>query len=250
MEPTTLNTGSEGGNGGMGGRGGSRANVDSHGGGGGGGGAGGYGVVIVGSNLTLTNESDISGGIGGAGGAGCAGGPGGQGGNGGDGGVGVFLTNSNTLINAGTIAGGNGGAGGAAGAGANSTPGMIGMAGAGGVGVVGTGNDTVINSGTISGGFRGGIDNEANRADAVELFGGGNTLELRAGFKIVGNAVSKGPSIPSPSGEHFEPGGDTLALGGTEESSFNVALIGNIGEVKAQYQGFGSLLKPAPAPGS
>jgi outer membrane autotransporter protein len=150
----------------------------------------------------------------------------------------VFLTNSNTLINAGTIAGGNGGAGGAAGTSADSTPGMSGMPGAGGVGVIGTGSDVIVNSGTISGG----LDPNGTRADAIDLTGGHNTLELRAGFKIIGNAVSKGPEIPAPN-PHFEPGGDTLALGGTEDSSFNVALIGNIGQVKAQYQGFGSLVK-------
>ena len=113
--------------------------------------------------------------------------------------------------------------------------------GAGGAGVVGTGFLLTIDSGTISGGLAGGGN---SRANAVDFSGGHNTLELLAGFKLVGNAVSKGASIPSPPGvEHFAPGGDTLALGGTEDSSFNVVLIGDIGQVKAQYQGFGRLVK-------
>jgi hypothetical protein len=143
------------------------------------------------------------------------------GGKGGDGGSGVFLSGGNTLINAGTIAGGKGGAGSGQGTG-----------GAGGVGVIGTGNDFVINSGTISGGESGG--NPSIHANAIEFSGGGNTLELRAGSDIVGNAVSHS-SITN--------GGDTLALGGTVESSFNVELLGDVGQAGAQYQGFAKLLK-------
>lgn len=168
---------------------------------GGGGGAGGYGAIVTGAGVN-TNASSITGGTGGVGGAG------GNGGNGGDGGVGVQFTASGaTLTNSGTIIGGNGGAGGTA-----ALPGV------GGIGIVGSGL-IVINSGTISGGLAG--DN-ITRADAITFTGGINSLTLHAGFSITGNVVAFSAA-------------DTLALGGSGNSAFDVTLIGPA----AQYQGFG-----------
>jgi hypothetical protein len=90
-------------------------------------------------------------------------------------------------------------------------------------GVIGTGSLLTIDSGTISGGVAG---DGMTRANAVDFFNGVNTLELRAGFNIVGNAVSHSGTAN---------GGDTLALGGTADSSFDVALIDNIPQNKQLY---------------
>ena len=199
---------------------------------GGGGGAGGYGVVVKGIGLNCTNTGTINGGNGGNGG-GSGNGNGAHGGDGGDGGFGVFLTTGsgplslNTLTNFGTITGGNGGAGGVHG---HDTNGPVGAGGAGAAGVIGTGFDLVIDSGTIEGGLAG---DKITRANAVDFFNGANTLELRAGFNIVGNAVSHSGTAN---------GGDTLALGGIADSSFDVALIDNKAENK-QYLGFAEFVK-------
>jgi outer membrane autotransporter protein len=63
------------------------------------------------------------------------------------------------------------------------------------------------------------------RANAIVFTNGGNTLELRAGFSIVGNVVA-GSS-------------DTLALGGSTNAPFDVSQIGP----SAQYQDFGNYMK-------
>jgi len=199
---------------------------------GGGGGAGGYGVVVKGVGLNYTNTGTINGGNGGNGG-GSGNGNGAHGGEGGDGGYGVFLTTGsspltlNTLTNFGTITGGNGGAGGVHG---HDTNGPGGAGGAGAAGVIGTGFDLVIDSGKIEGGVAG---DGKTRANAVDFFNGANTLELRAGFNIVGNAVSHSGTAN---------GGDTLALGGTADSSLDVALIDNI-PLNKQYLGFARFVK-------
>lgn len=248
--------GGSGGWGGTGGRGGNGADASWLGGYGGDGGSGGWGgnggyggdggnggAGVAGSGFSLTNAGNISGGFGGYGGAGGYGGRGGDGGYGGsgkygngfrgdpgsggngapggDGGfAGAGVTGSNfSLANDGSIAGGNGGAGGIGGVGG---PGGVGAyfgrngysapAGAGRVGAVGvvsTGNSSIINAGSIAGGLAG---YGPARADAVALSGGGNILTLENGYSFVGNVVSTG-------------GGDTLALGGESDGTFNLAQV-------------------------
>jgi autotransporter family porin len=207
---------------------------------GGAGGVGGVGGVggagISGRDFSVTNTStgSITGGAGGSGDGGRGGdssggdggysggnygpggiaGTGGAGGTGGVGGVGgVGVTGSSfTLINHGTIAGGNGGTatGGSGGfskggvgnpmgnSGTVGAKGSDGIAGAGGIGVVSTGNATIINSGTISGGLNpiSGI-----RADAINLSGAGNTLDLQAGSTINGNIISNAVTTVSGSAQ-------------------------------------------------
>jgi len=189
-----------------GGAGGSGGGAVSDGGIGGNGGAGGIG--ISGSSLTLTNSGSILGGLGGAGANDSN-----AGGNGGGGGAGISLSQS-TLTNSGSIAGGNGGAGG------SNYYGGTASTGSGGVGVIGTGGVSIINSGTIGGGLSG---DGSTQADAVDFSGGGNTLELDAGYNFVGNVVSTSGTTN---------GGDTLALGGDTDASFDISQIGN------QFQGF------------
>ena len=189
---------------------------------GGTGGVGGAGISLV-AGTAFNNQGNISGGTGGAGGAGSAGisansrgnysNPG-DGGNGGAGGVGVTGSGF-TLINSGTIVGGNGGSAGIGGAsangGMNGTDGTAGLSG--GMGVVATGNATIINSGSISGGVAG---DGTTRADAADLSGGGNTLTLEAGYGFIGNVVSISGTTN---------GGDTLALGGSTNATFDVSQI-------------------------
>ncbi len=185
-------------------------------GGGGGGGGGGYGAIVTGAGSS-SNTSSISGGDGGAGGNGGSGASGDAGGNGGDGGAGVqFTARGATFTSSGTITGGNGGTGGAGGGG-----GSAGTAGAGGAGIVGSGL-TIINSGTITGGLAG---DGVTRANAITFTGGVNSLTLQAGFTINGNVVA------------VSGGSDTLALGGTTNSTFNLALLGT------QYLNFANFAK-------
>jgi autotransporter-associated beta strand protein len=139
------------------------------------------------------------------------------GGNGGDGGAGVqFTARGATFTSSGTITGGNGETGGAGGGG-----GSAGTAGAGGAGIVGSGL-TIINSGTITGGLAG---DGVTQANAITFTGGVNSLTLQAGFTINGNVVA------------VSGGSDTLALGGTTNSTFNLALLGT------QYLNFANFAK-------
>jgi uncharacterized protein with beta-barrel porin domain len=191
----------------------------SGGGGGGRGGGGGGGVVdITDSNLTFTNTGTIQGGSGGAAntgsfsaGAGGAGGgtgggvgdAGGSGGGGGGGAINIDASSSNvTIVNSGSVSGGGGG-------------GPTGSAGAGGAGVAGSGI-TVINSGSITGGLSG---DGTTRANAITFTGGTNVLELQSGSSITGTVAAST--------------GDTLRLGGSANTSFDVSQIGG------QYSGFG-----------
>jgi hypothetical protein len=213
---TTTITNSSALSGGSGGSGGAASSSGD--GGGGGGGAGGYGAIVTGSGAT-SNNSTISGGSGGAGGQSGRNG-GNSGGNGGDGGVGVqFTTTGASFTNSGTITGGSGGAGGASNGGT-----VAGSPGAGGVGIVGSGL-TIINSGQISGGLNG-LGSPTPQANAITFTGGTNTLELRAGSVINGNVVASSSA-------------DTLALGGSTDTSFDVSQIG----ATAQYRGFGNFTK-------
>jgi fibronectin-binding autotransporter adhesin len=168
---------------------------------------GGVGVAFAASGANLTNSGWVSGGRGGAGGA-----PGGGGGgSGGDGGAGVlFAARGATFTNSGRVTGGAGGWGGS-----------FGSNGAGGAGVVGFGL-AVINSGAIAGLGGDGV----TRAVAIDFSGGVNSLTLGAGAKITGLVVAFSVA-------------DTLALGGTANSAFNVSSVGS----SAQYQGFGVFKK-------
>ncbi len=222
---------------------------------GGSGGNGGAGASA--SGFTMVNTGNIAGGNGGDGGSGGNGGNGGNsyygsggnggnaglGGNGGNGGVGVTGSGF-TLTNSGTIRGGNGGLGGSGGAGGyagtgqvsgvNGSPGTLGTngtAGVGGVGISAAGNATVINSGTIAGGHANG--GSGVQADAVDFSGGGNMLEIDAGSSISGNVVSTSGNTN---------GGDTFALGGAANESFDVSQLGSLGS-STQYQGFAHYAK-------
>lgn len=219
--------------------------ADTGGGGGGGGGAG----LFSSASVTIQSGAAITGGNGGS----AAGNVGGGGG----GGVAVILSGSGTATNSGTLTGGNGGRA------AGSGPGLSGQAGSGGegvwisnggtlvntadgaitggnasqftqlnaayakpvggVGVVGE-NATVINAGAIAGGKN--WVASAGIANAVQFVGGVNSLELQAGSTIDGNVVAFSAA-------------DTLKLGGTADSSFDVSAIG----ATAQYRGFGSFQK-------
>ncbi len=232
--------GGSGGDGGIGGAGGT-GTISAPGGSGGNGGNG--GAAVSGSSFTLSNSGSgkITGGSGGngglggtggyggnAGGGGVSGGSGGLGGNGGNGGVAVSGSGF-TLTNLGTISGGNGGLGGNDGSGgsggigaapgvngSSGTAGSPGTGGLGGVGVVSTGGSTITNAGTISGGFPDGETSGPNYADAVDLSGGGNTLILESGYAFKGNVISSSGSTS---------GGDTLALGGSNNGSFSFSQV-------------------------
>jgi fibronectin-binding autotransporter adhesin len=214
---------------------------------GGNGGAGGAG--ISGTQFSVTNSGAILGGNGGEGANGGTGGSGstssgiasvggnGAGGNGGSGGAGgVAVSGSSfTLINSGSIAGGDGGMGGVGGAGGSNgtapdgTAGVDGAGGAGGAGVVSTGDSIVINSGHIAGG----LGADGTQADAVDFSGGNNTLEIDAGYSFTGNVVSTSGTTQ---------GGDTLALGGSGNDSFNLGQVGAVGSAAA-IQGFANFAK-------
>ncbi|MGJ3241822.1 MAG: autotransporter-associated beta strand repeat-containing protein [Opitutales bacterium] len=208
----------EGGAGGNGGDGGSIV-VTGEGGDAGRGGDGGGGVT--GNAFSLVNQGTIRGGDAGDGGTGGQGGlgpsnPNGDGGDGGDGGAGVSGT-AVTVINSGTIEGGDAGAGGDRQLGVDQSTGSDGADGAIGRGVSGS-DVTVINRGTIRGGLSA---DGSTRSPAVEFTGGDNRLELRAGYGFTGNVVADGS-------------GDTLALGGTTDATFDVTQVGP----SKSYRGF------------
>ena len=174
-----------------------------------GGSAGAGGVGIAGTNFTLTNTGTVAGGAGGIGGDGSYGG--GAGGAGGDG-----VSGSNfTVTNNGGITGGTGGTGGT---GASSN----GAFGTGGVGVNSTGSSSVTTAGSIAGGVGG----DGAQADAVDFSGGGNLLELENGYSFTGNVISTSGTTN---------GGDTLALGGSTDSTFNLASL--VATNPASYSG-------------
>jgi len=215
MVNTGMILGGAGGGGGAGGAlgGGGGAGV---GGGGGGGTSGGVGGSVIGNVTISANSGTIQGGAGGTipGGTGVGGGGDGvgSGGAGASGGAGGTITGSIDLDNlpGGLVQGGNGGV----------------HAGAGGVGVRGA-NVTIINAGTIAGGLNG----DGTRADAIIFTGGTNSLELQAGYVIIGNVV--GPNAIS----------NTLILGGANSASFDVSQIAPAGSTAQQYQDFSSLQK-------
>ncbi len=226
--------------------------------------AGSGGSGIQGMRFTLTNNSEITGGAKGIGGGGQLGG---------NGGAGVMATGF-TLTNNGKIAGGTGGSSGFGGAGVSgggftltnngTISGNTGYGG-GGDGVEGfltggftlfnrgiitggahffianggsgvdcsTGGATITNAGSISGGLSGG--STTNYADAIDLFGGGNTLILESGYSFTGNVVSTRGTTA----------GDSLELGGTSSAAFDVsnvdASISGSYTGTPQYVGFANL---------
>ena len=205
--------------GGSGGAGGTGARGRS------GGNGGTAGTGISGNTFTLTNGGTIVGGTGGAGGPGGIGPNAVSGGNGSTAGTGIS-GNAFTLTNTGSISGGRGGSGGARNTGHGV--GFDGAVGAGGVGILAQGDDSITTSGAISGGLSG----SGTQADAVDLSGGGNTLTLEQGYSFNGRVLSA-----SGTGSLATNGGDTLALGGTTNGTFDLAGIGT------EFRGFNQLEK-------
>ena len=207
-----------------------------------GGGLGGIGVVSNGNKVTNAAGGTIKGGaggfapspIGGRGGTGVdgsggtvinevgasiAGGRGGGSGFGssGSGGAGVTFFATGSLVNSGDIAGGD-------------SPLNIWapIQAGGGVGVIvgSSGGTRIVNAGHISGGLH---QNLMARANAVELSGNGNVLELWQGYSFTGNVVASGS-------------GNTLVFGGANSASFDVSQLGAVASA-AQYQGFAGFEK-------
>lgn len=233
-DSASLNIGSlSGGDGGAGGFGG--FNSQGRAGDGGAGGNGGAGLYAAGGKVT--NEGTITGGDGGAGGNGgdsTTEATGGLGGAGGAGGAGVHFTGSEgTLINSGTITGGAGGFAGNEGAGTGGPFPFPPLPGRDGAGVSASGA-TIVNSGSISGGGSKGAGIEGSdltitNSGTISGSGGGPAIYLSGGtnsLTIENEAVFNGKVVGG-----FEET-DTLALGGDEDSSFDLSLIGT------QYSGF------------
>ncbi|MGO4736837.1 autotransporter domain-containing protein [Bosea sp. 2KB_26] len=197
--------------------------------------ASGSGPVIVQNQSAIRGGDGGAGGVGGTGGGGKNGGDGGHGGNAGNGGDGLVLAAGGRLqVQAGgLITGGKGGAGGAAGAAGygsyNTDPGHYGTAGQSGRGgraVAGGGGVRIVTAGQIEGG----LNADGSHADAISLTGGGNTLELQPGYRILGNvALTRDDSNPN-----------TLVLGGWQNASFDLATLGNAS------QAFGIFAKDGP----
>jgi len=243
----TGRIGGDGGSGGDGGFGaGNVSGVMRDGGDGGDGGAGGQGRDRGGAGGDGGKGGDGSSLSGGAtGGSGGTGGPGGHGPNGAPGTPGMAGDPASGA------AGGSGGTGGVGGSGTPPNPSAgyanpafagalqaVGAGPMGGVGVVGTGDGTITNAGGIGGG----LNADGSRADAVALSGGGNTLVLENGYTFTGNVVST-----SGTGDSATHGGDTLALGGSDDATFDVGTIVQApsapGSGTTQYAGFNRYAK-------
>jgi outer membrane autotransporter protein len=163
----------------------------------------------------------------------------------GSGGAGVTLSAGGTVVNHGTIKGGRGGeqapsavpdkpgVGGAGSGGAPGTNPSTPGSGVGGVGIAGlVGGVTIINAGTIEGGTPRTVTSDGQpsphytvegRANAIELTGDDNRLELWKGSTITGNVMVSGGGS-----------NNVLALGGADDFEFDVGALGETG----QYQGF------------
>lgn len=214
-------------------------------------GAGGAGISVSGTGTTtITNSGAIYGGQAG-GGYGAPAGVAGAGVRG----TGFQLTNSGRIFGGdgdevGSVNGDLGGAGGAGVSGygftvtntgdiyggggryASSSPGGVGQ---GGAGIDGMGRVSVITSGLIAGGRSG---DGKTQADAVDFSGGANTLTLESGYSFTGNAISSSGTTN---------GGDTLALGGATNDTFDVAQIAATAPTSwtgtMQYFGFANYFK-------
>lgn len=187
---------------------------------GGGGGDGGGGLELAsGSRASTATTSTYRGGNGGAG----ASGPGGCGSPGA--GAAAIRLNQASLTHAASAYGGNGGI-------ANCTntshPAQPGEGGAG-IALDGTAYVTLL--GSTKGGLPGGSTANADRAPAIALRNGGNTLELRSSASLQGNVVSSSGTLA---------GGDTLAWGGEDQmATFDLSQLGD----SASYRGFHALRK-------
>jgi len=194
----------------IGGRGGD-GGAALYGGSGGGGGGGGAGVIVRGGTLINSMDATIRGGAGGNGvNATSARQKLGDGGGGGDG---IVVENGASFTNLGAIFGG------AAGKAAENATAYDGMGGAG----IRIGSDShVINGGSISSGF-------SNRgvSNTVDIVGSNNIFEIWDGSDINGKVVvATGTS------------GNTFALGGDVNSTFDVS---GIGVNYVGFQQFGKL---------
>ncbi|MGB5938024.1 MAG: autotransporter domain-containing protein, partial [Rhodanobacter sp.] len=169
---------------------------------------GGYGIVANG-NVAIVNQS----------GASILGDDGGLSDISTSGGTAIVATGGASIDNSGTIAGTGGiDAGTAIAANAasivNRTGGTIqggnGQdANAGAAAIVATGQTSIDNGGHLVGGVS---SADGTQAAAVVLFGGGNTLLLRAGSSITGSVLSNSGS--GAGGDSFILGGDANAAGG------------------------------------
>jgi uncharacterized protein with beta-barrel porin domain len=188
----------------------------------------GAGMALSASNITINNDGTIKGGntpsaIG-------------------RGGAGISAVSNVTITNTGSITGGNGGVNNTKNisesfTGGNGGDGSGGALGArsdselhnfGGIGIEATtngGNVTVITSGSISGGTVAPDPDTGDNgiSNAISFGGDNNTLELRPGFSFTGNVVCTDSGATN----------NTLALGGTVDSTFDGAQLGT-----DLYQGF------------
>lgn len=228
------------------------------------GGNGGVGIEVDGSNNTFNFDGDVTGGAAGGGGQGLWGSSvggfpgtaanaiqvdgaandfnitgnvtGGRGGDGGFGGtsrnggngaaaIGVNGTGNTITVDGGTLTGGDGGN-----RGNSSGSGTLG--GTGGVAVQLNGTDNrLITNGTLNGGNPG-VGSSAV-ANAVQVSGSGNTVELRDGYSFGGDVVVQ-------SGSH------TLALGGATGAGFDASLLVSsqpAADGVTQFVGFANLEK-------
>ncbi|MCC8180124.1 MAG: hypothetical protein LIP23_04330, partial [Planctomycetes bacterium] len=151
----------------------------------------------------------------------------GSGGNGGGGGIGITAGGPGSIHveNFGTIIGGAGGAAGKAGtiANASATVGSDGSGGQGGVAVRLEGTfSRLANAGTISAGADG---DGVIRANAVELAGNNNSVELYSTGKFIGNVVATGTS-------------NTFVLTGETDGSFDASRIKSASTDNDAFDGF------------
>ena len=199
-----------GGNGGNGGNGGTN-NL------GGGGGGGGAGLHANTSNSTLDIGNVITGGNGGN--AGNAAGGGGAG-------DGIVLNGSgNTLNSTASITGGSGGARGAGGT-SSTADGQSGV----GVRINGNGN-TLVNAGAVAGGVS---SDGQSRANAVEIRGNDNAVQLLAGSTFSGNVQVMSGS------------GNRVLIGEDNDGSFDLSRLtssDNASSNGSRFVGFSTLEK-------
>jgi len=227
------------------------------------GGDGAAGIEVDGSGNQFNFSGDVTGGGGGTGGQGLNGSS--KGGYAGSGANAIQLDGStNTVEITGTVTGGAGGAGGFGGtqrSGANGAA-AIGVNGSnniitvdGGIIIGGAGGDKphstyatagtggvaaqingssnrLITNGTLSGGDPGTGSTAA--ANAVQISGSDNTLELQSGYSFSGDDVI------------VQSGSHTLALGGTVDTSFDTSTLVEFqppADGATQFVGFSNLEK-------